>query len=200
MAMYTDCDFCLCELADDFIHDDETGQFIHLLIPDEKTHLDDNQRKILQINFSKFIELFHFRDDGFNIVKRFLTDGEITWENIINPKHKELGIIGVKYLPAEYYETILNQETGKPIGILFDKEKAVRELKNIISNSCLGARSIFNSMLTQQPSFSFQQKDSIPLLYPQLTYVSSGDTSPDGLISFPLIEKCKQAYHQLALM
>lgn len=42
--------------------------------------------------------------------------------------------------------------------------------------------------------------DCVPILWPQLTYVSSGDKSPDGLISFPLIEKCKQAYHQLALM
>lgn len=40
----------------------------------------------------------------------------------------------------------------------------------------------------------------IPLLWPQVTYISSGETSPDGLISFPLIEKCKQAYHQLALL
>lgn len=33
-----------------------------------------------------------------------------------------------------------------------------------------------------------------------MTYISSGEVSNDGLITYPLIEKCKQAYHQLALM
>ena len=135
------------------------------------------------------------------MVKRFLTDGELCYENIINANRPELGIIGVKYLPTEYYETILNNDTGRPIGILFDKEKLSKDIKTIVSTSCLGARAVFNSMIATQANSAFTDvKDQIPLLYPQLTYISSGETSPDGLISFPLIEKCKQAYHQLALM
>lgn len=47
MANYPECDFCLCELADDFIHEDGNGEFIRLTIPDEKTHLNEDQRKIL---------------------------------------------------------------------------------------------------------------------------------------------------------
>lgn len=200
MSVYPECDFCLCELADDFIHEDESGQYIRLNIPEEKTCLDEDQRKILQTEFSRFIDLFHFKEDAFNLVKRFLTDGELAFENIINPEKPKLGIIGVRYLPTEYYETLLNQETGKTIGILFDKEKLTRDLKTIISNSCLGARAIFNNIISTQTNFFSDKDNSIPILWPQLTYISSGDTSPDGLISFPLIEKCKQAYHQLALM
>jgi len=150
MAQYTDCDFCLTELADDFLHDDEKGNFVTLTIPDEKTHINEDRRKVLKIQFDKFVEIFHFRDNGFDMVKKFLTDGELTFENIINPKRPELGIIGIKYLPTEYYETILNTDTGRPIGIVFDKEKMQQDLKNVISNSCLGARSIFNNMITTQ--------------------------------------------------
>lgn len=106
----------------------------------------------------------------------------------------------MKYLPTEYYETLLNGETGRSIGIVFNKEKLNRDLKNIISNSCVGARSIFNNMITVQSNVDFDKDNTIPILWPQLTYISSGETSPDGLMVFPLIEKCKQAYHQLALM
>jgi hypothetical protein len=42
MAQYPECDFCLCELADDFIHQDASGQFIKLSIPDEKSHLNED--------------------------------------------------------------------------------------------------------------------------------------------------------------
>lgn len=73
-------------------------------------------------------------------------------------------------------------------------------MKTIVSNSCLGSRAIFNNLISTQTTFFSDKESSIPILWPQLTYISSGDTSADGLISYPLIEKCKQAYHQLALM
>jgi hypothetical protein len=94
----------------------------------------------------------------------------------------------------------MDQESGKSIGIIFDKEKLTRDLKTIVSNSCLGSRVIFNNLISTQTTFFSDKESSIPILWPQLTYISSGDTSADGLISYPLIEKCKQAYHQLALM
>ena len=200
MAQYPECDFCLCELADDFIHQDASGQFIKLSIPDEKSHLNEDQRKILQLEFSRFIDLFKFKEESFNLIKRFLVDGELAFENIINPDHPELGIIGVKYLPTEYYETLFNPDNGKTIGILFNKESLKRDLKQIVSNSCMGSRSVFNNIIAYTGNLANDKENSIPILWPQITYVSSGDTSPDGLISYPLIEKCKQAYHQLALM
>lgn len=148
MAAYPECDFCLTELADDAIHQDENGDFIKLNIPETKTHLTDDRRKTLQVQFDKFISLFKFKEDGYKYVKRFLTEGELAFENIINPKKPELGIIGIKFLPAEYYETIINMENGQQMGILFDKEKLTRDIKTIISNSCLGSRAIFNNTIT----------------------------------------------------
>ena len=200
MAQYPECDFCLCELADDFIHIDPSGQFIRLTIPEEKTNLNEEKRKILQLEFQRFIDLFKFKEDSFNLIKRFLVDGEVAFENIINPKKPGLGIIGVKYLPTEYYETLYNPENGKSIGILFNKESLTRDLKQILSNNYLVSRQIFNNTIQYQGQMANDKDNSIPILWPQLTYISSGDTSPDGLTSYPLIEKCKQSYHQLALM
>ena len=200
MAMYSECDFCICEIADDVLHEDDTGQNIKLNIPVSKKHLDTEKRTILQLQFDKFIELFKFKDDAFWMVKKLLVEGEVAFENIINPKKPELGIIGVKYLPTEYYETLLNGETGRSMGIVFNKENLTKDLKTIISNSCIGGRSIFNSMIQTQSHVDFDKDNVIPILWPQLTYISSGEVSPNGLMVFPLIEKCKQAYHQLALM
>lgn len=199
MASYPECDFCICELADDVIHEDEMGEFIHLKLPDSKENLNEDRKDILLAEFRKVIELFKFKDDGYNLVKKFLIDGEIAFENIIDSSRPDLGILGVKYLPTEYYETLISQDSGKPIGIIFDKEKLTKDLNMIISSSCLGSSTIFNTMISTQ-QVGVLSDNCIPLLYPQITYISSGDTSADGLISFPLIEKCKTAYHQLALM
>ena len=47
MAQYTECDFCLCEIADDVLHEDETGNTVKLTIPANKKHLDTEKRTIL---------------------------------------------------------------------------------------------------------------------------------------------------------
>lgn len=58
---------------------------------------------------------------------------------------------------------------------------------------------MFNNILPSTYT-SFSRDNCIPLLWPQVTYFTSGETSPDGLINYSYLENCKQAYHQLALM
>ena len=62
-------------------------------------------------------------------MKRFLTEGELAWENVINPKFPDMGIVGVKFLPAEYYETLIDTSTNKPIGIVFDVESFSEDIR-----------------------------------------------------------------------
>lgn len=69
------------------------------------------------------------KENGYNIVKRFLTEGELAWENVINPKFPDMGIVGVKFLPAEYYETLIDTSTNKPIGIVFDVESFSEDIR-----------------------------------------------------------------------
>ncbi len=198
MAGYTECDFCINEIANDFVHEDDDGEVIHLLVP-EKTHLNDVKRQILDDEFRKYIELFKLKENGKNLAKKFITEGEVAFENIINPEKPELGILGVRHIQTEYYETLVNPDTGRPIGIFFDKKNKDMDMRNLVSMSALGAQSIFNNMITASIG-AYNKDECVPFLWPQLTYISSGVTSPDGLIQYPMIEKCKQAYHQLVLM
>ena len=86
------------------------------------------------------------KEDGYNIVKRFLVEGELAWENVISPKYPDLGIIGVKFLPAEYYETLIDIKTGRPVGIVFDVESLAKETQDAYRNSFVNSSSIFNSI------------------------------------------------------
>ena len=82
IAQYPICRWCLDEIADDFIHDDENKNFITLTLPQR---LNSVQQEILQNEFRKFMNLFKLRDDGFNRIRRWLTEGELAWEDISNP-------------------------------------------------------------------------------------------------------------------
>lgn len=197
IANYNICDWCFDEIADDFMHEDPNGDIIKLTLPDR---LNDFQKDILQSEFKKYIDLFHLKDEGYNLVKRFLIEGELAWENVINPNVPDLGIIGVKFLPAEYYETLIDVATGRPVGIAFDVEAFSEETRNLYRNSFVGAASIFNAINPTTYRFTFTKDTCIPLLYNQITYINSGEYSYDFMVTYPLIEKAKQAYYKLALL
>ena len=197
IANYNICDWCFDEIADDFMHEDPNGDIIKLTLPDR---LNDFQKDILQNEFKKYIDLFHLKDEGYNLVKRFLIEGELAWENVINPNVPDLGIIGVKFLPAEYYETLIDVATGRPVGIAFDVEAFSEETRNLYRNSFVGAASIFNAINPTTYRFTFTKDTCIPLLYNQITYINSGEYSYDFMVTYPLIEKAKQAYYKLALL
>lgn len=197
ISKYAVCDWCLDEIADDFIHTDEDGDFIKLKVPER---LNESQRNVLQNEFKKYMNLFRLKEDGYNIIKRFLVEGELAWENVISPKYPELGIVGVKFLPAEYYETLIDVKTARPVGIVFDVESLSRDSREAYRSSFASSASIFNSISPTTYTFKFSKDTCIPLLYNQITYINSGEYSSDFLISYPLVEKAKQAYYQLALM
>lgn len=197
ISKYNVCDWCFDEIADDMMHEDVNGDVVHLDLPER---LNEFQKDILQNEFKKYIGLFNLYENGYNLVKRFLTEGELAWENIINPNMPDKGIIGVKFLPAEYYETLIDIETNTPVGIVFDVESFKEDMRQMYLNSFQGSASIFNAVYPTTYRFTFSKDTCIPLLYSQVTYINSGEYSPDFLVSYPLIEKAKQAYYKLALL
>jgi hypothetical protein len=197
MSALPECDWCIEEIADDFIHEDDSGEFIKLVISNDK--INNIRRSFLNNEFRKFIAHFNLKDNGFNLMKRFVIEGELAWENIINPDHTDLGIIGVKFIPCEYYETLINVDNGERIGLFIDSKQYHEDIKRLVSQSYYNSRQIFNNILGTS-SIHFNRDHCIPMLWPQVTYVNSDDISPDGMICFPLVEKAKQAYYQYVLM
>lgn len=199
IAAFPECDWCLDEIADDFLHEDENGNFINLKINQKVYGWNETREDAIQNEFDKFVNLFKFRDEGFYFVKRFLIEGELAWENIINPEHPDLGIVGLKFLPTEYYETLVNATNGTKVGLYFDVQKFGDALKTIISMSYYGSHKVFNAMIGTTNTL-YNRENCIAMYWPQLTYISSSERSQDGMISFPIIEKAKQAYYQFVLM
>lgn len=197
VASYSICNWCLDEIADDFIHFDDQNNFVKLNLP---SRLNSKQQQIIQNEFTKFMNYFNLRDDGYNIVKRFLIEGELAWENVINPKYPKLGIVGVKFLPAEYYETLIDMNTSQRVGLVFDTERFSNDHNRLFSTSFAGAATIFNSIAPVSYTYHFSKEKSVPMLWSQVTYINSGDYSNDFLISYPLIDHVKQDYHRLALL
>lgn len=48
MSKYPEVEWCLEEIADDFLHEDEEGNYITLQLPDGVEDLNDRRKEILQ--------------------------------------------------------------------------------------------------------------------------------------------------------
>ena len=126
----------------------------------------------------------------------------MAWENIINHEIPSLGIIGVKRLRNDFYDILINQATGDNCGIYFDLDRYAQELQYTLSAYYSQNSAIFNTIYTngyRGLDFSSAQ-NVVPLLFPQITYFSHDKKSPNGRVTYSIIEGVKQAYYQLVLL
>ena len=101
-----------------------TGEFIRLNFDkDIGDKLSTNVQNLIQEEFDKFIKLFDIRNNIVDIIRTYVIEGEVCWENIINHEIPSLGIIGVKRLRNDFYDILINQATGENCGIYFDLDK-----------------------------------------------------------------------------
>lgn len=137
-----------------------------------------------------------------DIIRTYVIEGEVAWENIINHEIPSLGIIGVKRLRNDFYDILINQATGDNCGIYFDLDRYAQELQYTLSAYYSQNSAIFNTIYTngyRGLDFSSAQ-NVVPLLFPQITYFSHDKKSPNGRVTYSIIEGVKQAYYQLVLL
>ena len=157
---------------------------------------------MIQKEFDNFIKLFDIRNNIIDIIRTYVIEGEVCWENIINHEIPTLGIIGVKRLRNDFYDILINQATGENCGIYFDLDKFAQELQYTLSAYYSQNSAIFNTIYTngyRGLDFSSAQ-NVVPLLFPQITYFSHDKKSPNGRVTYSIIEGVKQAYYQLVLL
>ena len=164
--------------------------------------MSQQQQDLIQKEFDNFIKLFDIRNNIVDIIRTYVIEGEVAWENIINHDIPSLGIIGVKRLRNDFYDILINQATGDNCGIYFDLDKYAQELQYTLSAYYSQNSAIFNTIYTngyRGLDFSSAQ-NVVPLLFPQITYFSHDKKSPNGRVTYSIIEGVKQAYYQLVLL
>ena len=124
ISEFPECNWCINEIASDFLTVSSTGEFIRLnFSSDISDKLNQQQQDLIQKEFENFVKLFDIRNNIVDIIRTYVIEGEVCWENIINHDIPTLGIIGVKRLRNDFYDILINQATGDNCGIYFDLDK-----------------------------------------------------------------------------
>lgn len=206
IARYPELDWCINEIANDFLHPDIDGDYMKLKFECSNDQFTNGEDTILQEEFKHLTSLYDLKTNGFNMIRKFLIEGELCFENVINPEHTDYGIIGFKYIPTMFYDFLRNRDTGQIVGIFIDPEriKTYTQFSTFAGNGYAGQNSqIFNATRTV-PAYSYtytlDMKNKITMPFEQVTYMNSGILSEDSAIVFPAIDKVVVPVRQLLLM
>lgn len=219
MARNAEVDACLDEIADSAINFNEKRQCVEIVFNEVEQIKDgvdgekqleqiENIQDILYKEFYKFIYPLKLKAKLHRYVKNFLKTGECCWENIIDPEDPKLGIIDFEFLPTHSYDYAYDKTTLEKVGI-WVKVLSTRigsTLNYDVNSGNVPMVGAYGSGWGVTTGYSlsnlnrfedYSKGDLMFLPFNQITYVESGEHSPDDLIVYPLIEKARRAYNQL---
>lgn len=176
MAAYAELSDCINEIADECLVKDENDETVKCNLRGEYPK---EVKNTIEKEFKKFISIFDIENKGWDYFRQFLVDGELFFENIIDSKHPEYGVIGLINLPTELVNPVYNNVQNENVkGFLLRKP-------------------------TQGPSTTINKKDQEEIFFlqqSQVTYIHSGIWNEFKTLRLPFIENAKRAYRLLSLI
>lgn len=174
MAGYSILNDCLEEICDELFTEDEKNRYVLLKLQGD---FSKSVEETIQKEWDKYIQLFKFKDRGWQCGYNFMVDGELFWENVISDTHPEFGILGVVSVPTELINPFYRNQQNDII-----EGYAVR--KPLIN-----------------PKSNQQEKEQLIILEPrQVTYIHTGRWGEGNNFKVPYIENARKSYKQLSLI
>ncbi len=206
------------EIAESCINENDKGQVVEIEFNrDSFTNLSPNAETEINKHFNSFINLYNFKQNGFYTFREFITDGEATWENIVDKDKLHLGIIDIKKIKPESYEYLIDNYFNH-LGILInaqltkfqkpeDMDKSGTKYAAIDGNNTFGIQkgqvnAITTAMKTSGSMYKATNDEAsiIPMPMEQVTHAVSGTYSDDRLTIIPILDRARRAYNQLVIL
>ena len=176
MSAYSEVADALDEICDEFINVDENGRVATLIY--ENIDLTVDEKKVLDEEFSKFIDFFELKHKGWQYFRQLLVEGEVFFEMILHDEYIKEGVLGLINIPSEIVDPVYNN------------------IQNMLVKGFIYKKPIFSPT---QPN-KVEKTEMIPMEQNQLVYVSSGVYNDSKDFVIPFIENARRPYRQLSLI
>jgi hypothetical protein len=200
MADFPEVGDAIDEICDSSITNDENGNLVTLTLPAKYGDLD---RKEIENSWSEYVNLFDFENRMFEYMRSFAIDGELAWEHIVSKDKPEVGILDIKFLPTESYEFTYDLSNNQRVGLTvylndgdINMNAHQSEQKNKASNYSVGNINI----QTLNTFDALSEKRAVFLPWEQTTYINTGLYNSIGSFVYPVLERARRAYNQLAMI
>lgn len=129
--------------------------------------------------FNYFLKMFDLERNGPRYCWKYLVEGELFLEYIVNndtPENVKEGILGVIDIPSELIDCIWKSKTGQVVDCF------------------IGRKPVYS---TSDPN-KLEKISLVPYQANQIFYVNSGQWDPEGEFMVPFIERARRRYIQLS--
>jgi len=195
MSKFPEVSDAIDEICDAFFNVDDNNYFVNLAF-NQVSLLNEIQKNEILKQFEQFISLFNFENKHFEYCREFVIDGELAWENVVDPADPGRGIIGIRSIANESFELII--DTKKQIGGILINSRVQQQNQNKEIEAELRSAGFANVSQYYSPLNAADRV--IPMPLNQVTYIYSGITSPDKFMVYPVLERARRAYRQLILI
>jgi hypothetical protein len=176
IASFSEVADALDEICDETINVDENGDIVTLHF--KNTDLESEKKEEIEKEFAKFTGHLELEDNGWNLFRQFLIEGELFFELIVKDDYINQGVLAVKNLPAELFDPVYDNIQTMHI-------KAFIYKKPIFS-------SVDNKKVERYEYIPFEQN--------QVLYINSGQYNETKDFIIPFVENCRRAYRQLSML
>jgi len=182
MAQFAEVADALDEICDSFLNKDENGEIVNLIL---RNHEDDEKiHSIINRELQQFLNRLELEQKGWEYIRMLLIDGELYFENVINGKRPEAGVLGFINVPAELIDPIYDN------------------VQNLLVKGYILRKPALDNSKTEasQRQSTTGKFEMVPMEKNQVTYINSGIWNQSKTIRVPYLENCRRAYRQLSLI
>lgn len=174
MSGYSTLADCIDEVCDEVFVEDAEGHVVNIKIEGDYSKIIEEE---IKKEWERYIDVFDFKQKGWEYARQIIIDGELYFENIISEEKPEFGILGISRIPTELITPTYSNYQNDTITSFILRKPVVNPKTERMESEQLVV---------------FDDK--------QITYVHSGMWNEDRTMKLPYIENARRAYKQLSLI
>ena len=193
MSQYPEVNQAVCEICENAATINEESECVFI---DYSKDLKKKQQETISEAYEEYITLFDFENNMFEYMFKFIVNGEMVWENIIDDKDKSAGVVGIKEIKPESFEYAIDLQTGEKRGLAILVDPRMLNYEQYQNNT-----QNYGVDISQLNCYVDIKENKVLFLpWSQITYIDTGEYTSDGLIPKPVLEAARKPYNQLTLI
>ena len=176
MAAFSEVADALDEVCDETINEDENSDIVKLKF--KNSDLDSNKTEDIQKEFSKYLEHYDLKNNGWGYFRQFLIEGELYFEQIIHSEYTNEGVVAVVNLPSDMIDPVYSN------------------IQNMNVKGFIYKKPIFDIIDPRK----VERYEFVPFEENQIVYINNGQYNETKEFIIPFIENCRRAYRQLSMI
>jgi hypothetical protein len=207
MARYQEVSDAIDEICEASLNYDEDGKIINLTFTDQ---FPSKFKKQFEEEFTNILAPLRLEQNMYKFMKEFIITGELCFENVVNPRNMDAGIVDYTRIPAHSFEFAIDVETKEKVGIIV-RVNSLRETDLNVNNYSdqQGGKDKFRNDFQKRYGVKLDNLDKqddiingecLFMPWSQLLYCFLDSTNVNETIILPLLYKARRAYNQLMSM